>query len=59
MFQSRLLHVEVRWRLEKEPAAGDPRDGILLEHVRGDHPWTSKWIELGDDGLGPPWKKGG
>ncbi len=59
MVQSRLLQLEVRWRLAKEPETGNPRDGILLEHVRGDQPWVTQWLELSDAGLALPWKRSG
>jgi hypothetical protein len=57
MVQSRLVQSEVSWRLEKEPGVPEPRDGILLEHARGDSPWSTKWIALSGAGLGCPWKK--
>jgi hypothetical protein len=59
MVRSRLLILEVRWRLAKEPETGNPRDGILLEHVRGDQPWVTQWLELSDEGLAFPWKRSG
>ena len=59
MVRSRLLTLEVRWQLAKEPETGSPRDGILLEHVRGDQPWVTQWLELSDAGLAFPWKRSG
>jgi hypothetical protein len=59
MVQSRLVQSEIRWRLEKEPDVPEPRDGILLEHARGDRPWSTKWIALSGAGLGGPWQKVG
>jgi len=59
MVRSRVQQLEVRWRPEKGPEAGDTRDGILLEHASGDRPWLSHWIERGPDGLAGPWKRAG
>lgn len=59
MVQSRLLSLEVRWRLAKEPDTDSSRDGILLEHVRGDQPWLTQWIELSDEEPAAPWKRAG
>jgi hypothetical protein len=59
MVQSRLVQSEIRWRLAKEPDVPEPRDGILLEHTRGDLPWTTKWIPLSGSGLACPWQKAG
>ena len=59
MVQSRLLALEVHWRLAKDPDSDRSRDGILLEHVRGDQPWLTKWIELSGDEPVSPWKRSG